>query len=176
MVLRIRGRENIIAIDQLAVRRGDQQRRHAFQPSGDAEASGNLLVTVEAADIHGNYFIMRGHEALHFRQFEEIGQHDAVHAPVAAQVNQYPLVGFSGAVEGGRDGRIGIGMFVIGLHQHHRQLLQGCDGRLWRRHRCERRCGEQEDGKCEPLHAAGLSRPRPSSRASIWGSRPRNAR
>ena len=53
---RIRGREYIIAIDQLAVRRGDQQHRHAFQPSGDAEASGNLLVTVEAADIHRQPF------------------------------------------------------------------------------------------------------------------------
>ena len=127
--------EDMIAIEQLAVRRRHQHSRNTLKTLGDAEPRRNLQILVETPDIDADEFVMGGDERLHLGQPHDVRKHDAVAAPVAAQVDHHALAAVAGAREGGGNRFVGVGRFVIRIHLHDRQGMDVCHSHLRRRNR-----------------------------------------
>jgi hypothetical protein len=174
--------EHLLAIDHFVGPRAHHQNGgHAFEPFRIAITGGDLRVAVELAHIHHGDDIVRVHEFLHRRHQHQIVQHYAVRAPIAAFVDQKQLVGLLGPRHGVIHHLVGIGLLVIDLHAHDRQVGHLGIGQLGRRigesslsqaHRGDHARGDHQ----RQFAHHSLSNPRPLSRAFISGSRPRKSR
>ena len=150
-VPRIGQREQAPAIDQLVVHRiDDEDRGYTVEPPGDAVVRGDVAVLVVAPDIHLRDDEMLVDERLEVGQFHDRGEHAAIAAPVAAEIDQQFLVLVPGLRTRLGDDRRGVGLLVIRVGQGLGQLIDAGDRHVrggWRG-RCGGGDGEEgEEGE-----------------------------
>ena len=122
-----------------------QNRRNTFQPTGNAVMRGDLAILVETANIDlGDHEVLRK-ERSKLGQFHDAGEHAAIEAPVAAEIDQQPLMlALRLRTRPGDDG-LRVRGLVIGKGQRLRQLLDARNRqpRCWRRGKS----GNRREGK-----------------------------
>ena len=99
---------------------------------------------------------MRRHEAFHFGQLHEVGQYDAITAPISAHIDQHTLAAFLGAREGRSDRGIGVRVLVIRRTFDHGEIGDRRDAQFRRaggkRSADEKRQGQKPKEQCGKFH------------------------
>src|ERR1700722_18045922 len=93
-----------------------QQAGDAVQVFG-AVAGRDVEIAVHAADVHGHHDVVGVYEGGDLGQAHDPGQHPAVAAPVAAQIDEQELVFRPSASPGLGDIGLGVGGGIVGAGQ-----------------------------------------------------------